>query len=220
MLRGQTVFLMAGGPSLRGFDATVLRGRKVMAINSSARMVLDAGIADPMLWFMDSGWFKANRELIAAWPGLVFTASKHAKEAMPDKVRRVETIGRPGFFPARHDGTPGPADNKIRTSRSSGHAGVAISVMMEAWRVVLLGFDMKAAVDAVTGAARIHHHDEYGPRNAESSAKELQEFRDKFRGWNADAQALGTEIWNATPGSALTEFPMVDLAQVLAEEPV
>jgi hypothetical protein len=62
---------------------------------------------------------------------------------------------------------------------------------------------------------RSHHHDEYKSEPDTFTGN----FLPAFKGWNDAGLARGVQILNATPGSALTEFPMVDLADVLGGLP-
>lgn len=115
LLAGETVFLLAGGPSLMLETADRLRGRRVMVINSSYRL---APWAD-FLFFMDLPWFQRRREIVEAWPGMAITTSVDAKLAMP-RLRLVPLDGA-----------------------SSGHSAIQLAFAMCAARIVLLGYDMR-----------------------------------------------------------------------------
>lgn len=197
--RGETCFLLGGGPSLDGATVGRLRGRprcRVMAINSSHLL---APWADA-LFFTDNSWFELRRNVVAAWPGMVFTLARGAKAEMPDKIRRLEIEAwGPEFPPA--------GSSKIRQGRSSGHTAISIAIALGATTIALLGYDMRE-IDG-----RSHHHDEY--RNTEIGLY-ASDFVPAFAGWNASALAAGSMVLNATPGSALREFPFVDLDDVLA----
>jgi len=95
----------------------------------------------------------------------------------------------------------------IQQGRSSGHTAVSLAVAFRAATVVLLGFDMRV-VDG-----REHHHDEYtGERDLGQYATD---FVPAFNGWREAALAREVTIVNATPGSALHEFPMVSLDEMM-----
>lgn len=193
---GATVFLLGGGPSLRVFDMRRLRGHTVLAINSSCHSALAAGL-QPALFFTDNHWFVEHRAVIEAWPGLVVTASHSAKAALPDKLRRIAMVQRPDFT----KGEP-----ILKFGRSSGHTAISLAIAMGAARVVLLGYDMRR-VDG-----RSHHHDDYLETD---DALYERDFLIYFRDWNQAAIAAGVEVLNATPGSALREFPMIDIDDLL-----
>jgi hypothetical protein len=201
LFRGETVFCLASGPSLTQAIADKVKGRRTIVVNTSVNLAPWADV----LFFTDSGWYEPRRDLVAGFEGLVISMSRTAKREKPDKVKRVQGIGDPtmgpgGGFPPQ--GAPG-----IRQGRSSGHTAIALAIALGASRVVLVGYDMRV-VDG-----REHCHGEYtGPRDLDQYARE---FVPAFAGWHADAEAVGVEILNATPNSAVTEFRMVDLKEVL-----
>lgn len=200
---GDTVFVVGGGPSLRGFDFTRLRGRRVVAVNSSG---YDVPFAE-VLVFHDESWFchPDNRRLINEWGGIVVTPCRRAKAAAPDRVLRVACIHRPDFPVAALP---------IRTGHSAGQTAVSLAISMAADRVVLLGFDMRAADDGAT-----HYHVDrplYDAAHAAATAPVYaSSFLPAWAGWDAGALAVGCDVVNATPDSALTEFPFVDLETLL-----
>ncbi|AMS41166.1 hypothetical protein [Aminobacter aminovorans] len=199
---GETVFVIGGGPSLAGFDFSRLAGRRVIAVNSAG---YDAPWAD-ILFFHDNSWFEEerNRALVDGWSGLVMTVSRHAKLAAPERVMRVEIAQRPDFPIGQ-----GP----IKAGRSSGQTAVSLAVAMGAAAVALLGFDMRDR-NGVT-----HYHADRPLYTAEHAERTVGEYAATFlpawAGWNAAAAKAGCRILNATPGSALTEFPTVDLETLL-----
>lgn len=194
--RGETAFLLAGGPSLKGMDVDRLRGRRVMAINTAAYLAPWADV----LFFTDNGWFESNTEAVAQWGGEVMTLSRHAKRKVPDRVKRLKTEHRPDFPPL--------GCSVIRQGRSSGHTAVALAVALGANRVVLLGYDMRI----VDGAS--HFHDRYRNGDLELYARD---FIPAFDGWRAAAEAAGVTVVNATPGSALTEFETTTVEAEIAD---
>lgn len=194
--RGETAFLLGGGPSLKDVDLTRLRGRRVVTINSSHRPAIDAGLDDGVLFFTDTNWWEAHSEV--DWRGLIVTCAASYRPRLPSTIRQVVGERRPDF--------PKLGAAVIKKGRSSGHTAVGLAVALGAQTIVLLGFDARA-VDG-----RTHHHDEYGERDVSLYA---ESFVPAFGGWNAAALARGVTILNATPDSAITEFPMVDLTTVL-----
>jgi len=199
---GQSAFVLASGPSLTQEVCDKVRGRNVIVINKSFRLARWA----PVWFFTDSSIYEAFREEVAAWPGEVITMSRTAKRELNQRVKRVQGWGDPtlpaGVFPAA--GAP-----HIRQGRSSGHTGISLAIALGATRVFMLGFDMRLV------EGREHHHEGYaGPRDVDVYPRD---FVPGFDGWNADALKVGVQIFNCTPGSAVTEFPFVDLDDVLRE---
>lgn len=193
LLAGETVFVVGGGASLIGFDFERLRGRRVFAVNAAGYSVPWADF----LVFHDGSFGFRHRALIDAWAGLVVTTSAHAKEVMPDRLLRVESEKRDDFR---------PGVLAVKKGRSSGHTAVSIAVAVGARRIILLGFDGKVT------DGRSHYHDHYEAKNPGIYAKE---FVPAWEGWRAAASRIGVQVLNATPGSAIEEFPMVAIDDVL-----
>lgn len=223
LFKGQTVFVVASGPSLTQEIAGRLKGRRVIVVNSSCTLMrwsdvhpLDA----PLLYFTDSGWYADRRELVANWPGLVVSMARLAARELNapgvptycgrPRILRVKGIGAPPF-PPRVGGRPGfpPLGSPgVQQGRNSGNTAVALAIAMGAARVGLVGFDCRVV------AGREHFHSEYtGPRDLSLYDNE---FKVAFDGWNEAAINSGVEILNLTDGSAITEFPFADLDEVLS----
>lgn len=194
LFSGDTVFLLGGGPTLTKADVARLDDQVTVAINSSC---LIAPMAD-ILYFTDTNWFEDHRRIIEAWPGTVVTQSRVAKATLPDRMHRIRTKVKDDF-------TRG--EEELKFGRSSGHSAISLAIALGAARVVLLGYDMRI-VDR-----RSHHHDEYPHEDAKLFT---HDFLLAFEGWNAAAERIGVQVLNATPGSALKEFPMTTLDEVLA----
>lgn len=196
---GETVFVLASGPSLTPEICERIKGRSALAINSSCML---APWAD--LYFTDSSWYGERREIVANWPGRVFSMSKTAKRELPDKVLRVKGEGDPSFPVTSFPPLGSPV---IRQGRTSGHTGISLLVSLAAATVALVGFDMR------TVEGREHCHSEYkGNRDLSVYATD---YVPAFAGWDAAARAAGTKIMNCTPWSAITEFEFADLDEVL-----
>jgi hypothetical protein len=76
----------------------------------------------------------------------------------------------------------------------------------------LLGYDMRI-VEQKDGKLRSHYHDEYS--NTENARTYQEEFVTGFRGWQDEAKKVNVEIFNLTPDSAVTDFPIVTLDEFL-----
>ncbi|MCK1676635.1 hypothetical protein [Bradyrhizobium sp. 150] len=198
LFKGETIFCLASGPSLTAEICQRVRGRRAIAVNSSAVLAPWADV----LFFTDSGWYEPRRDLVANWAGLVISMSRTAKRELPDKVRRVQGEGDPQALPGFSRGP-----HVIQQGRSSGHTGVSLAIALGAARVVLLGYDMRFV------GGREHCHDEYKrPRDVEIYQRE---FVPGFAGWDEAARAVGVEVVNATEGSALKEFRFASLNDIL-----
>ena len=90
----------------------------------------------------------------------------------------------------------------IRYGVSSGHAAVSLAIAMGAIEIGLYGFDGRIV------EGRSHWHDDYKEPRREVYAT----FVTGWHGWNAAAKAAGVSIWNASPSSAIREFPLLEMA--------
>ncbi len=191
---GQTVFVCGSGPSLTADVADSLRGRPVVTVNSSMLLTPSADV----LFFTDNSWFEPRMAAVAGFGGRVVTTNSHSAKAMPEKVERMPVAWMPSFAES--------GSGNLRQGRSSGQTAISLARTFGASRVVLCGFDMRFV------GTQEHCHDDYS-RVPEPGL--YATFVAAFAGWDADARTAGFEIVNATPGSALTEFPYVDLGDML-----
>jgi hypothetical protein len=190
---GETVFILAGGPSLRGFDANVLRGRgRIVAIKESALL---APFADVLL-FVDGPWYYRERALIDAFAGAVVTTATNAALSRCKLMRRGDAEGLAA------------ARDTLNFSCTTVQAALNFVAHTGAGRGVLLGLD---AGYHPGGPARHHDRNPVPPpagafdRQAAALATLVAPLRER-----------GVEILNATPGSRLTLWPRIDLNDVLS----
>jgi hypothetical protein len=191
---GETAFLLGGGPSLCGFDAGVLRGRgRVIAINNSYLLCPGAEV----LYFCDRSWWLAHQAAIAeVFPGRILTTA-----AVEDaRVLRLRNTG--------HSGLETSADG-VRHGCNSGYQAINVAYHFGAARIVLLGYDLR-----VNG--RTHWHAGHAGVTAEMIAHNLKvNMLPRFPSLVAPLAAVGVEVINATPDSALKCWPYRPLAEIL-----
>lgn len=203
IFRDTTVFVVGGGPSLRNFDFEALRGKTVVVVNEFVRRVPWAAL----LFFGDAAWYRRRKAEVKAFKGLVVTHARGPQiDLGADKILRVtwdilERKGASTEFPPQ--GHP-----VLRWGPTSGHKAVSLCVSCAAARVVMLGFDCR-----VDEEGHSHGHDAYQHRG---DAHMKKSWLPGWTGWRDAAARRGTTIVNATPGTDLTEFPLVPLEQELA----
>ncbi len=201
--KDQTVFILASGPSLTQEVCDKIKGRNAIVVNASFKQAPWAKV----WYFTDGHIYEKYRDEVASWPGEIVCMSKMAKQELNKQIKRVWGVGDPTSSIQSLQDFPPLGHHSIRQGRSSGHTAVSLAIALGASRIMLVGFDMRFV------EGREHHHSEYqGPRDAMLYERE---FIPGFEGWNTAALRAGVQILNATPQSAVTEFPMVSLEEVL-----
>lgn len=135
---GETVFIIAGGPSVSGLDLHALKGRRVIAINSS----VFAWPAAEFLYFGDARWFQMNRARLADYGGVKVTT---ARPVLAKDVCRMRKIRMPPGLALEPDA--------LVMQRTSLSGAINLAVHLGAAHVVLLGADM-----GPDEKGRTHHH--------------------------------------------------------------
>lgn len=189
---GSTCYIIGGGPSIAKLDLSKFRDKHTIAVNNSYRIAPWADV----LYFMDNIWLKWHEESIKDFPGLVVSSAPAVKDRPNIKFlqrgKRRAFDDREGF---------------ITRGSNSGHGGMCLGALFGAKRIVLLGFDMKM----VEGEHNYHdEHDREVPPSIyqDQFVRSFEFVKDYFKENNI-------EVLNATPGSALPTFPIVDPGEVM-----
>ncbi|RWC25902.1 MAG: hypothetical protein EOS27_27000 [Mesorhizobium sp.] len=192
---GETVFVLAAGPSTAALDLSLLAGRRVIAVKSAWKVWPSADV----LFFADGRWWreKALRPGAADFAGLVVTTAPEVSDP------RVKVIGR--AMPCKALSAD-PA--KIVLERSSTTGAINLAMHFGAARIVLLGVDAKPASDG-----RRHNHGLKWPWELRPGcwAAQIKEFSTIA----PSAEKLGLEIVNANPDSAVTVWPRMRFEECL-----
>jgi hypothetical protein len=187
-------FILGGGPSLPVNKIDRLFGHNVIVVNNSYRLALWADA----LFFGDNRWLNQHGQDLDKFKGLIVTTAPEHRDT--PKIHVIYRRNRP----------PGISEDPlwIAWNRSSGACAINLAYLMGARRIVLLGFDMKA----INGARNFH--DDYSKAMREPP---YQAFLSVFPAIAADCKRLGVEVINATPGSAINCWPIVDPEDVLPD---
>jgi hypothetical protein len=177
--------------------AAKLAGRNVIAVNDAYRIIPSA----PVLYACDRAWWKAHHG-VPDFAGEKWTTHGQNNDKMDlaeeYQLNRVQGSGdRDGF-------SLDPA--VINYGSNSGFQAVNLAMLMGARRIVLCGFDMH-------GAHFFGKHPK-GLRNVSSFAGFIRAFERAAKRMPQDVVIL-----NATPGSMLQCFPMVNLDDMLETYP-
>jgi hypothetical protein len=187
----ETVFIVGGGPSLAGFDWTMLEGKNVIALNRAIEVVPSAAV----LFFTDSQFYSWYREEVDAFHGLKITC-KPIREKVEDIIF-VKSTSKRGI-----DLRP----EFICHGNNSGYGAINVAFHLGARRIVLLGFDMTSK------NGQTHWHDGYPRRHNHNVYLRLHAM---FEALQKEALALDLEIVNANPSSELQCFPKIGLEEAM-----
>lgn len=191
----------ASGPSLTPEVAALCCGHRTIAVNDAYRLLPWADV----LYACDRAWFEHHKGC-PDFAGEKWTthslSPKNDKREIADRfgLRVIEGADNIGFSrdPAR-----------IHYGNNSGFQGVNLAILWGADPIVLVGFDMRR-VDGKT-----HFFGEH-----KAPLRPPASFHKWIGNFAKAAELLAPprpRILNATSGSALKCFPMVDLAEVLGE---
>jgi hypothetical protein len=186
-------FILGGGPSLKHIDVGRLKGKRVIAVNNAYLL----GEWIDVCFFNDMGWFRMHKTGLLGFAGLKVTTNIKCRNEPGIRVmcKRTSPYGiatDPGI---------------LSWNKSSGACAINLAVHFGVRRIVLLGFDMQRVGDEANW-----HRDH---PNADRKKDPYAMFRRPFPYIGKALKRLNIECVNATLGSALTEFPIVDPEDVL-----
>lgn len=187
--RGETCFIIGGGPSLTGLDWNRLAGKRTIAINKA---LLSYPNADVLYW-TDSRFYSWHKLDIDRFKGL-----KYAIRFNATHNGEVQLLNRGMRF-----GLETRADT-LAHGNNSGYAAINLAYHLGAKRIVLLGYDMGNV------GGKSHFHDGYATR-ATSDEIYQKQFIPGFDFLAAELKKKGVEVLNACPTSKLTAFPRISL---------
>lgn len=184
---GETVYVIGGGPSLRGFDWERLRGKRVIATNNSGFRV---PWADVMYW-ADLRWYEWNKDRLSEFKGkyLVTKSRPPKRDDLDIKVIQHR------FHGLSHDPS-------IVAGWCGGSNAINLAYLFGATRIILLGFDM-------TGG---NFHNEHRVDTIEDFYK--AKFIPAIELMAKHLGQAGIEVINANPSSQLKCFPIVNFDDI------
>lgn len=195
---GRRVVVAATGPSLTSEVAALCRDEIVIAVNDAWKVMPWATI----LYACDNRWW----EHYQGCPD--FTGqrwSTHSLAPRNDKTKIADLYRLHVVSGAMKSGFSG-AQNLLHYGENSGFQAVNLALLTGARPIVLVGFDMHQV------AKKTHF---FGDHPEE--LRRIVPFHVFVRAFDHAARDLAKDIriLNATPGSALRCFPIVDLAETL-----
>lgn len=201
--RGQTVAILAGGPSLTLADVCAVSQRwRTIAINDSYRLVTEAGGSAWLHYFCDAKWYawhKDRPEFAARAAGMTATLENRGHD-MPG-IFHLRNLGQMGWEPGTRDG--------IFAGRNSGYQALYIALMAGAARVVLLGYDMTTEGD------RTHWHG--GHPAGRPNAHTFERFSETLDQIAKIALGIGCDVVNTSPITTLRCFRRAALQEEIGK---
>lgn len=208
MFRGQTVFVVAGGPSLMTFAWPALFGRAVCAINRAYEVCPGA----QMLYWSDAIFWRNRRSYDGRMHGdCILEHDAKLKAALdlgyqagelPEEITRFRRSeignGLVGFD---------PDPTRLCTFNNSTGAALHILAHMRPARIVLLGLDMKHR------DGRSHWHDGHNRYVAEDTL--TSRMLPHFETLAKVLAERDIEVLNASPESAVDCWPKITHEQAL-----
>lgn len=188
---GGTAYILGGGPSLAAVDVARLQGQHVIAINNAA---IDLAPWAEVMWWTDRQWLEWNLGDIP----------KHAGSL---KVARIAPDGKVPFavHVVRHERhKPLSRDPSAVAGYCGGGGCINLAYHFGAARIVLFGFDMRPVG---------HWHDRHLKPTRDHMYAER--YIPALRRMAPELTAEGVEVLNASPGSALDCWPIVEPSEVL-----
>lgn len=190
----ETVYIIGGGPSLKGFNWNLLKGKKTIAINKAIQFYPNA---DVVYWtdgrFHD--WFKDE---ISKYKGLKYTITPR-RDYMVD----VNLLKRGIKFGLE------TATDTLAHGNNSGYAAINLAIHLGAKKIILLGYDMS------NNGAQSHFHDGYKV-NATSAKIYTTHFLPGFSVLKESIKGMNIKILNACPTSKLKVFPIITIEEALS----
>lgn len=191
---GETVVLVAGGPSAADAPLEAVRGRtRAIVVNEGYRL---APWADA-LYAADWGWWHARRGL-PEFAGMKMTEHKRAAEEWG--LRRVEVL--------KQDDRISFEPGVIGSGGNSGFQALNLAVQWGARRIILVGYD--ATLDH-----GVHWHGRHGEGLRNPTVNLVRRWRRALDGAAKVLRERGIEVINASPISALENYPKMSLEAAL-----
>lgn len=189
--KGETAFIVAGGPSVLSQPVERLRGRKVIAVKSSYTAVPFA----QYLLFSDARWWTEHKARARFEGKIVEVGSSHNDARLLHVKRRKP---------------PGLSDDAgaLTVNWTIVSAAIDAAVFLGCARIVFLGLDHKRGADG-----RSHHHEPH--KWAWRGDTLFDKQRADLESMAGPLKAKNIEVINCSPGSALKLWPVMPLNECL-----
>lgn len=199
----ETVYIVAGGPSLRDFDFRRLDDKITIAINKSLSVLPNA----KLLWWSDERFFRQHREEIAQHRA-AYKATAYInfyREKNPDWVSSYSFSRMKGY-----DDRP----EYLCHGNNSGYAALHLAIKLGAKKIILLGYDFKFDAQKNTHW-HAGHFDELGRSMHQGEDSLTKNMLPNFQYLRIPALRHHVTIINANLDSNLDIWPRRSIEEVL-----
>lgn len=182
------IFVCASGESIKDAELWRIAGAPTLAVNNTWKLVPWARwhYAGDRDW-----WDEHGAELRSRFRGRSYTRCEQS--AIRYKARPVKTRDGRGLSDIRW---------AVRGGGNSGYQALQVAYFLGARKITLLGYDMCGK----------HWHPDHTGRNP--TAADFRSWISEFDQLADDLAREGVQVYNASPISALTCFPIVELSEV------
>jgi hypothetical protein len=194
IFKGETVYIIGGGPSLKNFNFRQLAGARTIAINKAMLYHTQTDV----LYWTDVRFYTWYKNEIDNYKGLKF-ALKPGSQYTND----ISILKKGKAYGLETD------RQTLAHGNNSGYAAINLAYHLGAARIILLGFDMH------NDGKDTHFHDGYPTRPAGDRMYQ-DKFIPGFKQLHAELKDSGVTVLNASPYSKLTVFPKITIEQSLS----
>lgn len=187
---GEAVFIIGGGPSVKGFDFERLRGRRVIAVNNAG---FDLTPWADVLFWADKRWLDWNVHRLGEHIG---------RYKISRKVPHIPTghdIKSLRFKPRGLSQAPDAVGGWC-----GGSSAINLAYLFGARVIVLIGFDMRPG----------NWHNDHKLPHVEDQHR--LKFIPAIEAMEPELTSRGVVVLNTNPRSALRCFPFADIEELLA----
>lgn len=183
----ESCFIIGGGPSLKKFDFSLLKGKHVIGCNDAYSLGED--ICE-VCHFSDIPWWNLHKDKLASFKNLIITSHPALTHEPLLKVTKRYIDG------LHEDG--------LGMSGSTGCSAINLAILLGAVRIFLMGFDMKL----INNTTNWHVNTLQKP-----DKKLFPVFIEGFNALNKDrlAKFPHVKIYNLTEDSDLNLFPKISI---------
>jgi len=182
---------------------SAIHGKHVIAVNAAFHL----GRWVDIMTFGDTHFYYANHVELLKFPNLRVGINPSVTNDRPQvyNVKQVLRDNNHLFGISRHK-------NKVSWNLNTGAASIDLAVKLGAKRIILLGFDMCRSPN---GQEHWHAHYRVALNPRLEQQLPFKKHLDAFGPIANDAKRMGIDILNVSKRSAITQFPIVELKDVL-----